>query len=102
MHPLDISSSGQVLVAVGKSVEWKRERLVASGARFLGYEYQHHHIFDWDPPAGWPWNSCCTGHQGKAQTRSRKHQGAGVEARARGALAVARRRRVSEANERGA
>ena len=19
----------------------------------------------WDPPAGWPWNSCCTGHQGK-------------------------------------
>jgi hypothetical protein len=50
---------------VGKSVEWKRERLVASGARFIGYGYQHHHIFDWDPPAGWPWNSCCTGHQGK-------------------------------------
>jgi len=46
-------------------VEWKRERVVAAAARFIGYEYQHHHIPDWNPPAGWPWQHCCAGRNGK-------------------------------------
>lgn len=48
-----------------QSIEWKQERLVASAARFIGYEYQHHHVLDWDPPQDWPWIKCCTGKQGK-------------------------------------
>jgi cell wall-associated NlpC family hydrolase len=48
-----------------KPAEWKRERVVAAAARFIGYEYQHHHVPDWNPPADWPWNSCCAGKQGK-------------------------------------
>jgi hypothetical protein len=32
---------------------------VAAAARFIGYEYQHHHIPDWDPPDDWPWKQCC-------------------------------------------
>ena len=48
-----------------KPVEWRRERVVAAATRFLGYQYQHHHIPDWDPPAGWPWQHCCAGHNGK-------------------------------------
>ncbi|MBM4053014.1 MAG: hypothetical protein FJ270_09815 [Planctomycetes bacterium] len=48
-----------------KSVEWKRERIIAGASRFLGYDYQHHHIPDWNPPADWPWNKCCTGRQSK-------------------------------------
>jgi len=48
-----------------RPAEWKRERLVAAAARFIGYEYQHHHIPDWSPPAGWPWQHCCAGHNGK-------------------------------------
>jgi cell wall-associated NlpC family hydrolase len=47
------------------SVQWKRERVIATAARFLGYGYQHHHIPDWDPPAGWPWKETCVGHNGK-------------------------------------
>lgn len=37
-----------------KSPEWSRERVIATGLRFVGYSYQHHHIPDWDPPAEWP------------------------------------------------
>ncbi len=37
-----------------KSPGWSRERVIATGLRFVGYSYQHHHIPDWDPPAGWP------------------------------------------------
>lgn len=48
-----------------RPVAWKRERAIATGARFLGYGYQHHHIPDWDPPRGWPWKHCCMGHNGR-------------------------------------
>jgi len=48
-----------------KPVEWRRERVVAAAARFIGYEYQHHHIPDWNPPHGWPWQHCCAGRNGK-------------------------------------
>ncbi len=37
-----------------KSPEWSRERLIATGLRFVGYTYQHHHVPDWEPPAEWP------------------------------------------------
>jgi cell wall-associated NlpC family hydrolase len=49
----------------GKPVEWRRERVVAAATRLIGYEYQHHHVPDWDPPAGWPWQQCCAGRNGK-------------------------------------
>jgi hypothetical protein len=49
----------------GKSLEWKRERVIAVGLRFVGYEYQHHHIPDWHPPEGWPWEKVAAGHNGK-------------------------------------
>jgi cell wall-associated NlpC family hydrolase len=45
-------------------LEWKRERVIATAARFIGYEYQHHHVPDWNPPGNWPWKSCCAGHNG--------------------------------------
>ncbi len=38
----------------GKSAEWQRERIIATGLRFAGYSYQHHHLPDWNPPADWP------------------------------------------------
>ena len=47
------------------TVEWQRERVVATAARFLGYGYQNHHIPDWNPPAGWPWKETSVGHNGK-------------------------------------
>ncbi|WP_395743667.1 NlpC/P60 family protein [Prosthecobacter sp.] len=37
-----------------KSPQWSRERIIATGMRFIGYTYQHHHVPDWDPPAEWP------------------------------------------------
>jgi hypothetical protein len=37
-----------------KSAEWMRQRVIAAALRFRGYRYQHHHIPDWEPPAGWP------------------------------------------------
>jgi len=49
----------------GRSLEWQRERVIAVASRFIGYGYQHHHIPDWDPPAGWPWAKTATGHNGK-------------------------------------
>lgn len=48
-----------------RELRWKRERVIASAARFIGYEYQHHHIPNWDPPADWPWKECCAGRNGK-------------------------------------
>ncbi|HEY4312375.1 MAG TPA: NlpC/P60 family protein [Pirellulales bacterium] len=54
-----------IMKSPGQSLEWKRERVIATGARFIGYSYQHHHIPDWDPPAGWPWKVCCAGHNGR-------------------------------------
>lgn len=49
----------------GWPIEKKRERAVAVALRYLGYAYQHHHIPDWDPPAGWPWLESCAGRNGK-------------------------------------
>lgn len=37
-----------------KSPEWSRQRIIATGLRFVGYSYQHHHIPNWEPPADWP------------------------------------------------
>ena len=45
--------------------EWKRERVIAAALRFQGYTYQHHHLPDWDPPAGWPWTPTKVGHNAK-------------------------------------
>jgi len=39
-----------------KSVEWLRQRIIATGLRYVGYSYQHHHCPDWDPPESWPRN----------------------------------------------
>jgi len=52
-------------IAEGKAVEWRRERVIATALRFVGYAYQHHHVPDWDPPADWPWKSTCAGRNGK-------------------------------------
>jgi cell wall-associated NlpC family hydrolase len=49
----------------GRPLEWKRERVVATALRFVGYGYQHHHIPDWSPPPEWPWKHTCAGHNGK-------------------------------------
>jgi hypothetical protein len=48
-----------------RSVEWKRERVLAVALRYLAYGYQHHHIPDWEPPAGWPWKEVRGGKNGK-------------------------------------
>jgi len=48
-----------------RSTDWKRQRVIATAARFIGYGYQHHYIPDWNPPAHWPWKQCCMGHNGK-------------------------------------
>lgn len=37
-----------------KSAQWSRERVIATGMRYIGYRYHHHHVPDWDPPADWP------------------------------------------------
>jgi hypothetical protein len=37
-----------------KSAEWLQQRIIATALRYRGYRYQHHHIPDWEPPAGWP------------------------------------------------
>ena len=48
-----------------RSATWQCERVIATAARFIGYDYQHHHIPAWDPPAGWPWKHCCAGRNGR-------------------------------------
>lgn len=48
-----------------KTTEWRRERVVAAATRFIGYQYQHHHVPDWDPPESWPWKECCGERHGK-------------------------------------
>ncbi len=48
-----------------RSLSWRRERVLATAARFIGYGYQHHYVPDWNPPANWPWKECCAGHNGK-------------------------------------
>ena len=49
----------------GKTVEWKRERIIALGLRYRGYSYQHHHLPDWEPPADWPWKEVGHGKNAK-------------------------------------
>lgn len=39
-------------LAQDKSDDWKRARIVATALRFLGYNYRHHHLPDWNPPPG--------------------------------------------------
>jgi cell wall-associated NlpC family hydrolase len=46
-------------------VEQKRQRVIATALRFVGYAYQHHHIPDWDPPPDWPWKPTCAGRNGR-------------------------------------
>ena len=47
------------------SIEFKRERVIATASRFFGYEYQHHHVPDWNPPPDWPWMKTGVGRNGK-------------------------------------
>ena len=47
-------------------VTWKRERVLATAAKWLGSHYQHHHIPDWNPTppqctADWPWQEVSLG-----------------------------------------
>ncbi len=44
-------------------LQWKRERIVATAAQYIGRFYQHHHIPDWDPPADWPYSETLLGCQ---------------------------------------
>ena len=48
-----------------KSPQWQRERVIATGLRFVGYSYQHHHVPDWNPPADWPRDAKQTTPPGK-------------------------------------
>jgi hypothetical protein len=48
-----------------RSSRWKRERVLAIAARYLGYGYQHHHLPEWHPPAGWPWKKVARGANGR-------------------------------------
>lgn len=43
----------------------KRERVILVASRYLGYDYQHHHLPDWDPPKDWPWKKVTAGGQSK-------------------------------------
>jgi len=52
-------------IAHGKSAAWKRERVIATGLRYVGYRYQHHHVPEWDPPADWPWKPVASGVRSK-------------------------------------
>ncbi len=55
----------QPTIVLNKPVEWLRQRLLATGLRFVGYDYQHHHIPDWEPPADWPWLKVPSGRNAK-------------------------------------
>lgn len=39
-------------------------RVVAAATRHVGLGYQHHHLPDFDPPAGWPWRRVSAGKNG--------------------------------------
>ena len=44
----------------GNELTWKRERLVAVAQKYIGYNYQHHHIPDFDPYSVDPsWPASC-------------------------------------------
>ena len=85
-----------------RSLQWKRERVIATAARFIGYGYQHHHIPDWNPPANWPWKETCVGHNGKGFDCSNftsfvYNQGFGIHM----SSGIGRQSRVEAAFERG-
>ena len=48
-----------------RTPQWSRERVIATGLRYAGYSYQHHHVPDWDPPADWPRDAGQTTPSGK-------------------------------------
>ncbi len=48
-----------------RSAAWMQDRLILTATRWIGYPYQHHHIPDWDPPAGWPWHKVAYGRNSK-------------------------------------
>jgi hypothetical protein len=52
-------------LASGKSPRWLRERVLATGLRYVGYGYEHHHVPDWDPPDDWPLPPGLEGPSGK-------------------------------------
>lgn len=42
---------------------WQQQRVIAVAQKYIGYDYQHHHIPDFDPSGipNWPWNSVKSG-----------------------------------------
>lgn len=48
-----------------RSVAWKRARVLAVAAKYIGLPYQHHHIPDWEPPPDWPWKQVAYGRNSK-------------------------------------
>lgn len=64
--PLPATFTAPLVPASVDPVTWKRERVVATGLRYIGYDYQHHHIPDWNPePYNWPaWLPVLVGHNG--------------------------------------
>jgi cell wall-associated NlpC family hydrolase len=48
-----------------QSPTWMQDRVILVASRWIGYPYQHHHIPDWDPPAGWPWHEVAFGRNSK-------------------------------------
>ncbi len=48
-----------------RSSDFKRERVIAAGMRYVGVSYQHHHLPDWDPPNDWPWKEVGRGENCK-------------------------------------
>jgi hypothetical protein len=46
------------------SLEFKRERVLATALLFEGLSYQHHHLPGFDPPTGWPWKPTSAGRNG--------------------------------------
>jgi len=48
-----------------RSPQWLRERVIATGLRYVGYRYQHQHIPDWEAPADWPTAPSQTTPRGK-------------------------------------
>lgn len=52
-------------VSHGKSADWKRQRVLAVALRYVGLNYQHHHLPDFDPPADWPWKEVGCGKNGR-------------------------------------
>jgi len=48
-----------------RTPQWSRERVIATGLRYAGYSYQHHHVPDWEPPGDWPRDAGQTTPSGK-------------------------------------